>query len=74
MTTTAPKTAPKTQTKYFAEAYYMYRFLEENKQYKMVKYTFTFAYGYCLQYTEKWKAEGNDPSAFLFVQTENFNF
>lgn len=53
MTTTTPKTAPKTHTKYFAEAYYMYRFLEENKQYKMVKYTFTFAYGYCLQYAEK---------------------
>ena len=26
---------------------------EENKQYKMIKYNFTFAYGYCLYYTEK---------------------
>ena len=47
------QTEDKTKTKYFAEAYYMYRFLEENKQYKMLKYNFTFAYGYCLYYTEK---------------------
>lgn len=47
------QTENKVKTKYFAEAYYMYRFLEENKQYKMVKYNFTFSYGYCLYYTEK---------------------
>lgn len=41
--------------KYFSEAYYMYRYLEENKQYKMLKYDFTFAYGYCLYYMEKIK-------------------
>lgn len=41
------------KTKYFAEAYYMYKFLQENKQYKMIDYSFTFAYGYCLKYTEK---------------------
>ena len=40
-----------TKTKYFAEAYYMYQWLAENKKYKMVKYT--FAYGYCLYYAEK---------------------
>lgn len=42
-----------TKTKYFAEAYCMYEWLKENPQYKMLKYNFTFAYGYCLQYTEK---------------------
>ena len=42
-----------TKTKYFPEAYNMYEWLKENKQYKMVKYNFTFAYGYCLYYTEK---------------------
>lgn len=41
------------KVKYFAEAYYMYQFLQENKQYKMIDYSFTFAYGYCLKYTEK---------------------
>lgn len=38
---------------YFSEGYYMYKFLQENRQYEMVKYNFTFAYGYCLYYTEK---------------------
>lgn len=42
-----------TKVKYFGEAYYMYKFLQENKQYKMLDYSFTFAYGYCLKYTEK---------------------
>lgn len=42
-----------TYKKYFAEAYYMDEWLKENKQYKMVKYNFTFAYGYCLYYQEK---------------------
>lgn len=41
------------KTKYFNEVCYMYKFLEENKQYKIVKYNFTFAYGYCLYYAEK---------------------
>lgn len=39
--------------KYFAEYCYMYQFLQENKQYKMLDYNFTFAYGYCLKYMEK---------------------
>lgn len=39
--------------KYFGEAYEMYDWLEKNKQYKMVKYEFTFAYGYKLVYEEK---------------------
>ena len=41
------------KVKYFNEVAYMYQWLEENKQYKMIKYNFTFAYGYQLQYTEK---------------------
>lgn len=41
------------KTKYFSEACYMYDFLTENPQYKMVNYSFTFAYGYCLKYKEK---------------------
>lgn len=41
------------KTKYFAEAYYMHQWLMENKKYKMIKYNFTFAYGYCLYYAEK---------------------
>ena len=43
----------KIMVQYFAEAYQMYDFLAENKQYKMIDYSFTFAYGYCLKYTEK---------------------
>lgn len=43
----------KIKIKYFAEAYYMYEFLQENKQYKMIDYSFTFTYGYCLKYMEK---------------------
>jgi hypothetical protein len=39
--------------KYFPEVADMYKFLEENPQYKMVQYKFTFAYGYQLVYTEK---------------------
>ena len=42
-----------TMTKYFPEYSDMYHWLEKNKQYKMIKYNFTFAYGYCLQYVEK---------------------
>lgn len=43
----------KIMVQYFSEGYYMYKFLQENKQYKMIDYNFTFAYGYCLKYTEK---------------------
>lgn len=43
----------KVKLKYFSEYCYMYQFLQENKQYKMLDYSFTFAYGYCLKYTEK---------------------
>lgn len=39
--------------KYFDEYCYLYDWLQEHKEYKMVKYNFTFAYGYQLQYTEK---------------------
>lgn len=39
--------------KYFNEYCYLYDWLQEHKEYKMVKYNFTFAYGYQLQYTEK---------------------
>ena len=45
--------AEKIKIKYFAEAYYMYQFLQENKQYKMIDYSFTFSYGYKLKYAEK---------------------
>lgn len=45
--------ADKIKVQYFAEAYQMYDFLQENKQYKMIDYGFTFAYGYKLRYTEK---------------------
>lgn len=38
---------------YFNEALYMYDFLEEHPEYKMIKYSFTFAYGYKLEYVEK---------------------
>lgn len=41
------------KTKYFNEIAYMYDFLKEHPELKMVKYNFTFAYGYCLQYVEK---------------------
>lgn len=41
------------KTKYFNELCYMYQWLEENPQYKMIDYSFTFSYGYCLKYTEK---------------------
>ena len=47
------KTHKEIKTKYFTEACYMYEWLKENPQYKMLKYNFTFAYGYCLQYTKK---------------------
>ena len=47
------QTENKIKTKYFSEVYYMYQFLKENKNYKMVKYNFTFSYGYCLCYMEK---------------------
>ena len=39
--------------KYFGEAYQMYDWLAEHPEYKMVDYSFTFAYGYCLVYVEK---------------------
>lgn len=45
--------AEKFKLKYFPEYADMYKFLMENKQYKMIDYSFTFAYGYCLKYTEK---------------------
>lgn len=38
---------------YFNEVCYMYEWLENHPQYKMIKYTFSFSYGYCLYYTEK---------------------
>lgn len=38
---------------YFAEAYQMYDWLTEHPEYKMVNYSFTFTYGYCLVYVEK---------------------
>ena len=38
---------------YFAEHYDMDKWLAENPQYKMVKYKFTFQYGYILYYVEK---------------------
>ena len=41
------------KTKYFNEVCYMYQFLSNNPQCKMIKYNFTFSYGYCLQYIEK---------------------
>lgn len=47
------KEVKKYQLKYFPEYSDMYKFLQENKQYKMLDYSFTFAYGYCLKYTEK---------------------
>lgn len=37
----------------FAEIYNMYDWLDKHKEYKMVNYKFTFAYGYILYYTEK---------------------
>lgn len=40
------------KTKYFGEIHEMYQFIEENKV-KMVKYNFTFAYGYQLIYEEQ---------------------
>lgn len=39
--------------KYFNEACYMYEWLYAHPEYKMVKYNFTFQYGYQLQYVEK---------------------
>jgi len=38
---------------YFAEAYEMDDWLKEHPEYKMVKYKFTFQYGYILYYVEK---------------------
>lgn len=43
----------KVMVEYFSEACYMYDFLAKHKEYKMVKYEFTFAYGYALYYVEK---------------------
>ena len=40
-----------TKTKYFNEASDMYAFIDANHV-KMVSYSFTFAYGYCLKYKE----------------------
>ena len=37
----------------FVEIYNMYDWLQEHKEYKMVDYKFTFAYGYILYYTER---------------------
>ena len=47
------ETVKEIKTKYFNEVCYMDDFLAENPQYKFVSYSFTFAYGYCLKYTEK---------------------
>ena len=41
------------KTKYFNEVCYMDDWLNEHPEYKFIKYNFTFAYGYCLYYTEK---------------------
>lgn len=38
---------------YFNEICYMYDWLEKHPEYKMVKYKFTFQFGYMLWYTEK---------------------
>ena len=38
---------------YFTEAYEMDDWLEKHPEYKMVKYKFTFQYGYILYYVEK---------------------
>lgn len=38
---------------YFNEVCYMDDWLDEHPEYKMVKYQFTFQYGYILYYTEK---------------------
>lgn len=38
---------------YFNEICYMYDWLQEHKEYKMVDYKFTFQYGYMLFYTER---------------------
>ena len=37
----------------FNEVCYMFDWLEEHPEYKMVDYKFTFAYGYILYYTEQ---------------------
>lgn len=38
---------------YFNEIHYMYDWLNNHPEYKMVEYKFTFSYGYMLYYTEK---------------------
>ncbi len=37
----------------FSEVCYMFDWLAEHPEYKMVEYKFTFAYGYILYYVEK---------------------
>ena len=37
----------------FNEVCYMYDWLEEHPEYKMIDYKFTFQFGYILYYTEK---------------------
>lgn len=39
--------------KYFGEYADLYDWLNKHPEYKMVKYSFTFAYGYQLQYMKK---------------------
>lgn len=51
--------------KYFGEAYQMYDWLAEHPEYKMVDYSFTFAYGYCLVYVEKQFGRKNFRPFFL---------
>jgi hypothetical protein len=45
--------AGKIMVEYFGEAAYMYDWLAENPQFKMVKYEFTFQHGYILYYKLK---------------------
>lgn len=47
------KSQKEIMVEYFGEAYNMYDFLGKHPEYKMVKYSFTFAYGYKLEYVEK---------------------
>lgn len=39
--------------KYFNEYCYLWDWLQEHREYKMVKYSFTFAYGYKLEYVKR---------------------
>lgn len=43
----------KFMVEYFNEICYMDDFLDKHPEYKMIKYQFTFQYGYILYYTEK---------------------